>query len=224
MLFSTGTFDRVSPNDSSLDLPLRLVSSPDRGRTIGQFLLIVPALLMLLAPALLATYVLMHQDAATNAPSDPFATAALILLPVLWVGLVVFAAFAVIPRLRRQRVVTLTTDYVSALERGLFGTEAWRLPTASYRGIAHHVRATAGVVSHEVILVHPDPKRSVLLYTAPVVTQGSLDSYCARLRLPLVPAREVYRLPRIQVALRLGARQDPRSAMFGAADALEGHA
>ena len=201
MLFSTGTFDHVVPNEPRHELPLRLCLMPDRGRTIAQLLLIVPLLLMMLAPAGFATHLLARDDLANLARQDAFTFVALAAQPIVWLALLVWSVVAVAPRLGRRRVVTLTGESVTALERGLTGTEAWKLPTASYRGIAHHVRATAGVVSHEVILVHDDPRRSVLLHTAPMVAQSSLDHFCGLLRLPLVPSREVYRLPRMGVSL-----------------------
>ena len=208
MVFSTGTFDHVTPNEPLHGLPLRLSLTPDRARTISRLLLIVPGLTALLAPAAFAAYLILRDDPSILAQRDPFGFAALAALPALWVVLCSAALAAVVPRLGRQRVVTLTLDHVSVLEQGLTGTTAWRVPTSSYRGIAHHVRATPGVVDHEIILVHEDPSRSVLLHHAPMVSQANLDHYCNLLRLPLVPSREVYRLrwPRFSVP---GARRTP---------------
>jgi hypothetical protein len=198
MVFSTGTFDHVTPNEPQHGLPLRLNLTPDRGRTVARLLLIVPGLSVLLAPAALATYLIMRGDPSVLARHDPFVFAALAAQPALWVLLFTIAMMAVLPRLGRQRVVTLTLDHVSVLEQGMTGTTAWRVPTSSYRGIAHHVRATPGVVSHEIILVHDNPERSVLLHTSPMVNQRSLDHYCNLLQLPLVPSREVYRMSSIR--------------------------
>ena len=217
MVFSTGTFDQVTPNEPQHGLPLRLSLTPDHGRTIARLLLIVPGLTVLLAPAAFATYLILRDHPSVLAQRDPFAFAALAAQPALWVLLFTLAMMAVLPRLGRQRVVTLTLDHVSVLERGLTGTSAWRVPTSSYRGIAHHVRATPGVVSHEIILVNENPERSVLLHHAPMVNQTSLDHYCNLLQMPLVPAREVYRLP-FWRAPRIGLSGSRRSPM----DSLNG--
>ena len=216
-MFSTGTFDHVTPNEPQNGLPLRVSLIPDHGRTIARLLLIVPGLAVLLAPAALATYLILRDDPSALAQRDPFAFAALAAQPALWVLLFTLAMMAVLPRLGRQRVVTLTLDHVSVLERGLTGTSAWRVPTSSYRGIAHHVRATPGVVSHEIILVNGNPERSILLHTAPMVNQTSLDHYCNLLQLPLVASREVYRLPFLR-APRFGlawSRRSPLGSMNG---------
>ena len=208
MVFSTGTFDHVTPNEPKHGLPLRLSLTPDHGRTISRLLLIVPGLAVLLAPAVFAAYLILRGDPTILAQSDPFVFAALAAQPALWIILCALATLAVVPRLGRQRVAMLTLDHVSVLEQGLTGTSAWRVPTSSYRGIAHHVRATPGVVSHEIILVHDHPSRSILLHHAPMVSQTSLDHYCHLLQMPLVASREVYRLrwPRFSVP---GLRHTP---------------
>ena len=89
---------------------------------------------------------------------------------------------------------TIGTEQVSVLETGLLGLRAWRSSLSGYRGIAHHVRATAGVVTHEIILVHERADRSVLLHTAPMVAQSSIEHYSTLLRLPVITSRDVYRL------------------------------
>ncbi len=218
MVFSTGTFDHVTPNEPQHGLPLRLNLTPDRGRTIARLLLIVPGLSALSAPAALATYLILRDHPSVLAQRDPCAFAALAAQPALWILLFIVAMSAIVPRLGRQRVVTLTREHVSVLEQGLTGTSAWRVPTSSYRGIAHHVRATPGVVSHEIILVNDNPERSVLLHTAPMVSQTSLDHYCSLLQLPLVPSREVYRLPFLRMS-RFGL-SGTRRAMSGAGNDL----
>lgn len=193
MAFSTGTFDHVFPNHPQPDLPLRLSLVPDRGRTIARSLMVIPTLLLLLAPTAFAATLVLRMEAL---PAHDLVTLlALLAQPAVWIALSAMAILAIVPRLGRKRVVTITPEAVSALEASLTGTWAWRVPTSSYRGIAHHVRATSGVVGHEIILVHEDPAHSVLLHTSGMVTQASLDHFCALLNQPLIPSREVYRLP-----------------------------
>ena len=194
MLFSSGIFDVVEPNTPDQALPLRLCLSPDKARTAARLLLIVPGLAVLLVPAALALFLLLHAEPVALALYDGLTLTALTVLPLLWLALAGLACLAVLPRLRRKRLVTVTGARVSVIETGLMGARSWHLPVAAYRGIAHHVRATAGVVNHEIILVHDQPGRSVLLHTAPIVNQTSLDHFSALLRLPVIAAREVYRV------------------------------
>ena len=194
MLFSTGTFDLVEPKDPGQVLPLRLTLTPDTARTTARLLLIVPGLAVLLVPAAIASYLLLRSDLPSMAGESGLTLAALLVQPILWLVLLGLAGLSILPRLRRIRVATVTREHVSVIETSLTGLRTWRTATRSYRGIAHHVRATPGVVSHEIILVHDNPARSVLLHTAPMVHQTSLDTYSTLLQLPLIGAREVYRV------------------------------
>ena len=194
MLFSSGIFDVVTPSTPAETLPVRLALTPDRARTTARLLLIIPGLGVLLVPAAIAVYLLAQADAAMLLGQDGVTFAALAGLPLVWLAVAAAAALSVLPRLRRKRLVTISADEVFAIETGLLGARSWNLPVRTYRGIAHHVRASAGVVTHEIILVHADPDHSLLLHTAPIVNQTSLDQYAALLRLPVIPAREVYRV------------------------------
>ena len=200
MLFSTGTFDIVEPSSPGSSLPMRLTNLPDRGRTVAQLILILPTLLAMLAPAATASYLLALPGPSASLRYDAVTIAALGVLPILWLALALYLVMLVVNRVSRQRVVTMTADQVSALEVGIGGAWSWQIPVRAYRGIAHHVRASAGTVAHEVILVHEDPKRSVLLHSAPVVSQDTIDRYCGLLRLPSLAAREVYRRRRYEPA------------------------
>ena len=77
-------------------------------------------------------------------------------------------------------------------QRTPFGSTAWSVPLASYSGIAHHVRASLSGLRHELILVHPDPAKNLLVAVADRIPQATLDRAKALLRLPEVPAKSLY--------------------------------
>lgn len=242
MIFSSGTFDIVEParpgemGPGALRLgepglgqlkpgrsevgnpPLRLVNRPDGARTLARLLLFVPGLCALLAPAGVAAYLACASTGATVLADTSYA--ALVALPLVWAALAIAAALSILPRIGRSRVVTITRDQVSALETGLTGERSWTQPLRAYKGIAHHVRASAGIVSHEIILVHEDPARSVLLMTAPIVHQSSIDRLAAALHLPVIASREVYRTRFSGLRRLLWARVVARPGEL----ALEAHA
>jgi hypothetical protein len=58
------------------------------------------------------------------------------------------------------------------------------------------VRATLSGLRHELILVHPVRGRSLLLHAGDQMTRGLLERATTLLRLPEVPARELYRIGR----------------------------
>jgi hypothetical protein len=61
--------------------------------------------------------------------------------------------------------------------------------------VAHHIRASLSGARHEIVLVHADRRRSVLLHFADRVLESELAAVARRLELPVVPARWIYRTP-----------------------------
>jgi hypothetical protein len=106
----------------------------------------------------------------------------------------------------RSATVRIDTDSATVEERRLLGTRIWTEPLASYRGIAHHVRTRLSGPRHELILVHPDRARCLLIDLAPCIAEDRVREVCAALRMPEVPARALYEPDR---------RSRPRSAPIG---------
>jgi hypothetical protein len=59
-------------------------------------------------------------------------------------------------------------------------------------GLAHHIRASLSGARHEIVLVHPDRARSVLLAFDAQVREADLKAMAAQLGLPVVPASLIY--------------------------------
>ena len=83
-------------------------------------------------------------------------------------------------------------------ERRFFRFQEWRLPICEYRGIAHRVRTSVSGLRHELMLVHPEPQKCVLLHTADELPQPTVDRAATLLRLPEIPAIELYGPKRTQ--------------------------
>ena len=91
-----------------------------------------------------------------------------------------------------RRLVEIAEGSVTVTDRGLVRTRAWSVPLASYRGIAHHARTGLSGVRHELILVHADPARHVLLAIGPSLSAEVLVRTAGLLGLPIAHARELY--------------------------------
>jgi len=92
------------------------------------------------------------------------------------------------------RVVEIAAGTVAVTDRGLFRARAWSAPLAGYRGVAHHVRTGLSGVRHELILVHAEPARHVLLAIAPRLSVETLARTASLLGLTVIQARELYGL------------------------------
>jgi hypothetical protein len=190
-------FDTVQTLGNPQTLPRRLELAPSGNMTMARALLLVPAMLALLAPTLAAVMLIERAGPATMLAESPLSLIALALQPVLWLALAVLAVRSVVPRIGRRRRVRIGGDAVHVAERTLGGVRRWREPLRNFRGIAHHVRATLGGTHHEIVLVHPDPERSVLLISDRLIPQSRIEAVAALLRQPQIPARELYPLPQL---------------------------
>jgi hypothetical protein len=172
-------------------LPYNVDQRSSRISALLMLMLLLPALGALLVPlALLAAFPL---SALAIALSKPLAAALVVLgLGVLSV-LFLLPAARLVRRFGSGRSVRIEAGRVNVTDRGLISSRSWSAPTAEFRGLAHHVRASLSGVRHELILVHPERDKSVLIYVADKVSKATIERATALLRVPEVPARELYR-------------------------------
>ena len=103
--------------------------------------------------------------------------------------------------LGRSRKIEIAAGDVTVTDIGPFRRRQWREPMTAFDGLAHHIRASVSGSRHELILVHPDRDRSLLLRVAPRISQNEVAAASALLGVPEVPARALY-----------AARRSPSSA------------
>ncbi len=79
-------------------------------------------------------------------------------------------------------------------------------------GVVHHVRASLSGTRHELILVHPQREKSVLLSLADKMPQSEVDRVAALLGQKVVPPSELYRFKALWPRIWLPAWRDPAPA------------
>ena len=85
-------------------------------------------------------------------------------------------------------------------ERGIFARRTWSEPLAHYAGVAHRVRASLSGLRHELILVHRNPSRTILLAVANRIAPEEVARVANLLGLAEISSREAYRLSLISVS------------------------
>lgn len=128
-----------------------------------------------------------------------------------WIGLVIWPLRDLLLRLARNRTVEISETTVSAADTHVFGTKAWTAPLSEYRGIAHHIRTSLSVARHELVLVHPDAKRSVLLRVSDNISEAETERMARLLGLPRIAASELYYAFAAQQG-RAAAAKEPQAA------------
>ena len=117
-----------------------------------------------------------------------------VLLAIALVGcLLGLPAKRLFARLTLAHEVAIDTASVTVTERSRFRTKTWSRPLSSYSGVAHHVRASLSGVRHELILVHPERAKSVLLSLAERISQAEVDRVAELMAQKEIPASALYR-------------------------------
>lgn len=142
---------------------------------------------------LLTSEALSEPDAVNLALAQPLATFQIV------VGIMMLSALLLVPVRRlvadfgSRGIVEIDGNMVQVSEKRLFSTRKFREPLDAYRGIAHRMRTTVSGVHHELILVHPDARRDVVIALDHMEAAISPASMIARLGLPEISAGDIAR-------------------------------
>jgi hypothetical protein len=172
-------------------LPLTIDQKSSRASALIMLALLVPALLVGLVPtALLVAFASSSWGVAADHPG----AAAQVLVGIgLWTVLFVLPAKRIVQRFGVVRRIHIEADAIEVNERGLFGSRHWQAPLSEYTGIARHLRSTLSGLRHELILVHREPRKSLLLHSGDLASQPTIEQATRLLGLPEIQPRELYR-------------------------------
>lgn len=188
-------FDRVELMGGAETFPLLSQQSSSKQASIFNLALMsVLAAAVVLPQLALAVHALARADTRALILANPLLALDMVLAMAVWLALFGWPLKRLVAGLNWQRNVEITPEAVAVRDDGIFGPAAWSAPLKDYTGIAHHVRTTLGTARHELILVHPERNRSVLLLACEHICESDVRRFCRLLGLPEVPARELYRL------------------------------
>lgn len=166
-------FETILPNAPIDALPLTLVQKPSRTSPLLLLALALPAAMAVLAPySMIAAHAAFDSSLLTDRTAASLQAG---LALVLWATVFCWPILRRTQRMGTRRDVTIKNGMVSVQDIGIFGNKSWTQPLPAYRGIAHHVRSSLSGTRHELLLIHPDPARSLLLRAADKIGQAEID-------------------------------------------------
>lgn len=190
---NAAVFEAVTPNVADAALPCRLEQTTPRLRpAIVMALLIAIAVLALVPFILLAGHVAAAPSGLDLIAERPAAILKLLAAALMAGAILGWPLARVLGRLGRARSVLIEPGLITITDRTLAGEKTWSAPLASYSGVAHHIRTTLSVSRHELFLVHPDPRRHVLLMLADRISKGEVEAVASRLGVAEVSPRLLY--------------------------------
>ncbi|MFM9938847.1 MAG: hypothetical protein ACKVP7_05055 [Hyphomicrobiaceae bacterium] len=189
-------FDHIAPATNFESLPIRFIGTTSRGPAVTRLLLILPAMAVFFVPISLVIAKAAGEPSALSAMSErPLSVIQIALGVALWCGIFLLPIRDIVIRMGSRRTVAIDAGKIEVTDSTPFGTSSWTTQLSSYAGIAHHVRTSLSGLRHELILVHKDPAKNVLIAVADRIPQSTLDRAKNLLGLPEVPARSLYDRP-----------------------------
>ncbi len=171
-------------------LPLEMNQRTSTASAVTKLVLLVPALMLVMVPvASLVVFSAPSLPQIAEHPAEALLGGA---------GVVVFLALFGMPLWRAvrslglRRHVRLEAGHISVAEQNLFKAENWTVPLEDYQGLAHVVRTSLSGSRHELVLVHTERSRDVLLKAGERLTEADIAHAAALLRVPVIAAKELY--------------------------------
>jgi hypothetical protein len=166
-------FETIQPPGPITGLPFHLVQTASRTSPVLMLALALPAALAALTPFwFIAHHAVRDSTLLTERPDTSVLLAAAL---IAWALLFGWPIVRRAVRFGRQRHVAISADHVTVTEGTGSWAKTWSEPLNAYDGLAHHIRASLSGTRHELILIHPEPMRCLLLRADDKITQAEID-------------------------------------------------
>ncbi len=187
------TFQRVVLANGFEAFPLRSEQSAATMPSLMHLAFVTVLAAVVVVPQLgLASYALLTPGIRQMVLEHPMVSFQLAVALVFWIALFAWPLRGLLARLTCRRAVEITHESVAVSDHGAFGGRQWTAPLSAFRGVAHHMRSSLSGTRHELVLVHPDASRSVLLMAADHITEIEINRMTRLLNLPQVAPAELY--------------------------------
>ena len=148
-------------------------------------------------------------EALNLALARPLATLQIVAGLLLLATLILIPVRRLFTRVGRTGLIEIDDRIVRVRESGLLAGRSFAEPLAAYEGAAHRMRTTLSGIQHELILVHPDARRDVVIALdagRPGMTPAAM---MAQLGLPEIALADIRAHAR-RVGTRASRRRRPR--------------
>lgn len=186
-------FDRIEPQLPSV-LPFSSIQTCSRRTSIAFLLLLIPTVVALgYACTLLIVQAAAAPDTRAIVAQRPMLAPQILAAIVFLAYLLGLPLKRLLDRVAVRRSVKIDDAIVTVTDGRNFRARTWRATLNSFTGITHHLRASLSGTRHELILVHPERDKSVLLGVSNHMLQEDIDRVAALLGQRQIPPKELYR-------------------------------
>lgn len=147
---------------------------------------------------LVASQALSEPETLNLALARPMATLQIVAGMLLLAMLLLVPVRRMLASVGRTGLIEIDGRSVRVRENGLLAERAFTEPLAAYEGVAHRIRTTISGVQHEIILVHSDARRDVVIPLDATQRNMTPAAMMAQLGLPEIAVADVSRARRIE--------------------------
>lgn len=142
---------------------------------------------------LLTSEAMSKPEAVSRALAQPLTTVQIVLGMLMVSALLLVPARRLVAGIGRAGIVEIDGNVVQVAEKGLLSARKFSEPLDAYRGIAHRIRTSVSGIHHELVLVHPDARRDVVIALDGMDASMTPAAVIARLGLPEITGGELVR-------------------------------
>jgi hypothetical protein len=142
---------------------------------------------------LLTSEAMSKPEAVSRALAQPLTTVQIVLGLLMLSALLLVPARRVVAGIGRAGIVEIDGNLVKVAEKGFLSARNFCEPLAAYRGVVQRVRTTVSGIHHELVLVHPDARRDVIIALDGMDPAMAPAAVIARLGLPEITCGEIAR-------------------------------
>lgn len=132
----------------------------------------------------------------------------------IWLAMFGIPSWRAMQRLGWILDIEIKDRTVAVRERSLLGTRSWHCPLEQFEGISHHVRTSLSGTRHELVLIHPERERSLLVHMAETISKNETDAFAQRFGLATLSPGLLFQRnsPPCLPGKRFPAAMEPQSA------------
>lgn len=193
-MIDTLSFDHLEPQPDFEQLPISIRLTTSRSAALIRLVMLAPMMVMLAVPLSLIGAIASNETTPLgHLANNPLTALQIATGLIVWATLFIWPIKRIVTRMGTSRRVDIDVASVRVIDRSPFGNRTWTEPLSNYAGVAHHIRASLSGNRHELLLVHADRSKSVLITIADRMSQATIDKAKTLLNLPEVSASRIYR-------------------------------
>lgn len=154
--------------NASVNLPAKVRQRASFSAPALFLAVLIPACLTLTAPFLaFGVYAINAPEVAQKAvTAQPIAALQAILGLLTWTALWAIPIHRNIQKISCSRDIEFAENSVRVREKHLFGQHTWSCKYSEFKGLSLQARTSLSQTRHELNLLHPDPRKSLMLLCA----------------------------------------------------------